>query len=277
MRLKPIFLILNTSLVFLISTGCNSGPSGPEPGTPAFAWASAKQSFASGDFLKTNENLDRAMKSADYALKAIPWSLVMNGGLVRGYSELADDYEQGARVNRSNPAPFRKQTSNYRRFARGLTLQLAEQLRDFKKGTDDPVTLAFPFPSGSQTTPPLLGKVMQGIFPPPAELEDAEKALLTRDVILQTAAVTGSGEDSSKAQEMFKAGDVKIPRATFLAGMGRALADAAELYGPKKLDEPDRAKMFAESAREAMKGAPAGKDTKALNDRLDKILKKKAT
>jgi len=44
----------------LILISC-SGDSGPQPGTPAYDWAAAKQTFAAGDYAKTLDNLDRVV------------------------------------------------------------------------------------------------------------------------------------------------------------------------------------------------------------------------
>ncbi len=280
MKTTNVCLALIVCLSSVAVTSCSGGGSrGPEPGTPAFYWGSAKQSFSGGDFLKTSENLDRAMKSGEFASQAVPWSLVVNAGLIRGYAALADDYELGAKANRSNPAPFRRQSSDYRRLARGLTLQLAEKFQTFQNSKDEQVTLAFPFPSGSQAEPPLMGKVIQGMTPPQSEAEDAQRLALARAMILEASDAAGAGEDSSKAQQMFKSGEVKVPRSTFMVAMARALNQSSILYGPKKLDEPDRAKMFAQMASDALKGAPDSKDVKALNEQIQKTLKplKKAT
>ena len=42
-------------------TSCSSGPQPPQPGTPAFFWAAAKETYRAGDFLKTSENLQRIL------------------------------------------------------------------------------------------------------------------------------------------------------------------------------------------------------------------------
>src|SRR6476659_8917250 len=144
MRSKLMLFVLTGSIpLFLVS--CSNEASGPQPGTAAFYWASARQSFSAGDYQKASDNLDRAMKNAEFGPKALPWSMILDAGLVRGYMDLADNFEQGARANRTNPSPFRRQASNYRRLTRGLTSQLAEKFRDFQKtNKDDQVTLAFP-------------------------------------------------------------------------------------------------------------------------------------
>lgn len=280
MRANRFLPAVSLSIALAGLTACSSGPSKPQPGTPAFSWAAAKETYTAGDYMKTLEHLDKAAKSSEYSAKATPWALIVNAALVKGYAELADDYELGARANRTNPSVFRKRTSDYRRAARPLTLQFAELIRDFEKGKDDPVVLAFPFPSGSQAMPPLFGKVTSGIVPPTAEAEDAQKQMLARAMILTTSDAVGAGEDSSKAQTLFKAGEeVKVPRATFMMAMAKALNEAADLYGPKKMDEPDHAKLFNAAAIDALKGLPETKDVKTLTEKIQKTLKpqKKST
>src|SRR5215472_8569304 len=81
--------------VILISC---SGESGPQPGTPAFYWAAAKQTYAAGDYAKTTDNLDRVVATEnEFTPKARPWLLVLTSGMARGYMELADRFESGAR------------------------------------------------------------------------------------------------------------------------------------------------------------------------------------
>ncbi len=264
---------LTFSLTSLLLTSCSSGPKGPEPGTPAFYWQGAKETFAAKDYMKTLDNLDRAARNAELAPQATAWALIIDAGLIRGYSDLADEFEMGARVNRNNPGAFRKQVSDYRRTARPLTLQLAERFLAFKKGTDAQVALAFPFPAGTASESPLQDKIAKGILPQASELEDTQHAAISRGMVLAATEASGAGNDTTKAQELFKAGDLKVPRATFTQAVGKALFNAAELFGPKKLDEPDRARMFAENAKEALKGAPDSKEMKAINEKIEKILK----
>ena len=135
---------------------------------------------------ENRRNLDRALKSADFTAQAQPWSLVVLAGLGRGYMEMADNFELGARVNRSNPSFFRRQTSDYRHFASAIALQLAQRYRDFEKNNKDAeIVLAFPFPSGSQAMPPAMTKVAGGIAPQQSELDGMQRAELARAMILE--------------------------------------------------------------------------------------------
>ncbi len=128
MRPTKILLTLTVSLISLLTISCSSsGPKGPEPGTPAFYWQGAKETFAAKDYMKTLDNLDRAAKDAELGPKAAAWALIVDAGLIRGYNDMADEFEMGARANRNNPGAFRKLTSDYRRLARPLSLQMAER------------------------------------------------------------------------------------------------------------------------------------------------------
>jgi hypothetical protein len=270
--LLPLTILTITFTFLLIS--CSSGPKAPEMGTPAFYWLAAKESWASGDYMKTADNLDRAMRgSKDHESEARPWSLVLTAGLAKGYIELADTFENGARVNKTNPAAFRKQTSDYRRFARGLALQMTERYRQFEDVKDDPVSLSFTFPSGTQALPPLMTRIGSGMLPAPVDLETAQRAVLQRNVILATARAAGAAEDSSKASQIFRDGEVKVPRPQFMFALAQFLHEISELFGPKKLDEPNMMQLLAEEASHAIKGVPDSKEVKTLNEKIQKALK----
>lgn len=275
MRAKAIVVTLITTITTVSLISCSSGPKGPEPGTPAFYWQGAKESWAIGDFAKTADNLERSMKgSKEHQAEALPWSLVLYGGLAKGYTELADAFETGVRVNKTNPGVFRSQMSNFRKFASQMTLQFAERFREFEQTPKtDQIPLAFAFPAGSQAQSPILNRISTGIVIPTAEIEDGQKPILQRGVILAATRAAGAGEDSSKAQSMFKSGDAKVARADFMLGMATMLQQMSELYGPKKLDEPQRMKLLNEEAKDALQGIPESKDVKTLNDKIQKALK----
>src|SRR5206468_12504255 len=109
-----------------------SGDSGPQPGTPGFFWAAAKQTFAVGDYQKTLDHLDKVVSSEnEFTPKARPMLLVLTSGMARGYGELADRFETGARANKADPGGFRKNMNTYRGQASRLALRFAEVFGDF--------------------------------------------------------------------------------------------------------------------------------------------------
>ena len=270
----PRFGALLLCLSLFIFAGCSKGPSGPEPGSPAFFRASAKQTFAAGDFLKTNEHLDKALKSSEFKATGLPWGLLVNSGLAHGYMEIADSFELGARANKTSSAAFRKQVNDDRRFARGMVLQFAERFQEFRNTVkDDPVKLAFPVPDGTTAPVMLLGRVGTGVQASPQQIEEIHKGALQRAVILEVSRATGSGDDATKARPLFSSGEASVPRADFLYAMASSLHDLADLYSPKKLDEPDQMKMMCQQALDTLKTIPESQKTKDLAAKIEKTMK----
>ena len=257
----------------VIAAGCSSGPQPPQPGTPAFYWAAARSTYAAGDFLKTSDNLSQLSDSAEYGVRTQPWSIVMSAGLAKGYMDLADNFEFGARANRNNPTPFRRQVQQLRSLASADAMQCAETVHKFLAGNKaDPVALEFPYPTGSAAEPVQLQRVAKGMIVPAAEIEDLQKSMVRRGVLLTVTRAVGA-DDTAKALESFKTPDVKVPRAVFLLATAKALYEQADLYTSTKLDQPDRLNLLCEEAGNALKAVPETKETKDLSAKIAKLHK----
>src|SRR5262245_46257001 len=90
----------------LILTSCAEN-NAPQPGTPAFFWKSARDTYAAGDYTRTMDNLEKICSSQnDFTARAQPWLLVLTSGSAQGYMDLADSFEAGARSNRANAPAF---------------------------------------------------------------------------------------------------------------------------------------------------------------------------
>src|SRR5512138_1722946 len=83
--------------VFLILCSCSTQTSTVvKPGTPAFFWGAARETYAAGDYTKALEHLDNLISTEnEYTARALPWSLVLTAGASAGYMEVADAYEAG--------------------------------------------------------------------------------------------------------------------------------------------------------------------------------------
>jgi hypothetical protein len=261
--------------MILMLVACSMGPSAPEKGTPEFYWQAAKEAFLAADYLKAADHIEQIERSENpFTAKARTWKLVLNAGLTKGFMDLADNYEYGARANKANPTPFRRRVSDYRGMAGRMSLQFAETFLKFFANKDPEIVLAFPFPTGSAGQVVALNKVANGIFPAEAEADAAQTRTLGRDVLLAVAKAVGAGEDTAKARALFQGADVKVPRATFILAMATALYDQSQLYGPLKLDTPEKLKMFANYALDAAKSIPETKESKALIAKIQAALKK---
>jgi hypothetical protein len=274
MRAKTYLFLTTTLTLIVLLAACSSGPSAPEKGTPAFYWNAAKETYAAADYNKTLEHLGNLLKTDnEFKAQALPWSMTLTSGLIHGYMELADTYETGARANKTNPGAFRRLTSNYRTFAKRLSLEYASDVQTFQKTSATEVPLSFPFPNGNRALPPTMSRIASGIMPPESEVEANQNQVLQRNVMLQTALASGCGDDTTKAQSLFKTADLKVPRAEFMTAAAESLHDQALLYGPTKLDEPEKMKMLLAEARDSLKNVPENKAVKELTGKLDKAEK----
>ncbi len=126
-RWRAVAIALSIVGLLAVGTSCSSGPQPPQPGTPAFYWAAANETYRAGDVLKTDENLQRILATEnEFSARARAWDAVISAGLTQAYIDLADTWEAGARANRNNPTPFRKQVSALRSQASTSAIQFAE-------------------------------------------------------------------------------------------------------------------------------------------------------
>jgi len=257
----------------LILFSC-SGGNAPQPGTPAFYWAAAKETYAAGDYQKTIEHLGNILSGQnEYVARAQPWMLVLTSGMVQGNMDLAEAFDAGGQANRAKATNFHRQVNTYRGSANTLALQFADNFSKFQS-KDEFVTLAFAYPTGSPTEVVLLNRVAGGAWLPDAEIETAQKRAIERAVLLATCRAAGAKDDPAKAQDLLKTGEAKVPRAAFVQAMAAALFEESQLYSLSKLGQPDKMKIFCSRAQEALKTVPASKESQDLDKKIQAALKK---
>jgi hypothetical protein len=271
-RIGTLFLIAVPGVLYL--TSC-SGPSAPQPGTPRFFWAAANETWAAGDYMKTEEHLSKLVNSQnDYRAKAQPWFLILTSGMTKAYMDLAEYSEFGGRAKPPLAIGFRRNTSNFRTYASRLSLQFAEEFEAFEKlNKDKTIPLAFSFPMGNPTMSAQIQRMGQGNLPNAAALDEIVSQHLKTGVVQATCRAVGATDDIAKAQGIFKAGNVQAPRETFFLSMANALHQQAQMYDRMKLDQPDRMKMFSTHALDIIKGLPETKETADLSKKIQKTLK----
>src|SRR5205823_14680540 len=179
------------------------GPEPPKPGTPAFLWNAARATYHGGDLVKTSETLQQLTRSdSEFAARARPWSIVVSAGLAQGYAETADAYETGARANRANPTPFRKEVNQLRSRASAAAVELAETVHAFLEKDKAPnVQLTFEQPTGAAAQPGGLKKITSGAWLQDSERELLLTAMLQRGVLLGAGRAAGTPEDPAKTLE----------------------------------------------------------------------------
>ena len=269
-------VLLSVAATVLATTSCSSGPEPPKPGSPAFLWNAAKTTYRSGDFVKTSETLQQLTRSdSEFAVRARPWSIVISAGLAQGYAETAEAYEAGARANRANPTPFRKEVNQLRSRASAAAVELAETVHSFLEKDKAPtVLLAFENPTGAAAQPGGLRKVTGGAWIQDSERELLLTAMVQRGVLLSAGRAAGSPDDPAKTLEVLKSGEAQAPRPVFLSGVAKMLYDNSDLFGSMKMDQPNRMRLLCREASESLQGIPESKETKALTTKIHAALKK---
>jgi len=269
-RRVALWALIAANLILFSCSGSNA----PQPGTPAFYWGAAKETYATGDYQKTVENLSNILSSQnDYVARAQPWMLVLTSGMVQGYMDLAESFEAGGKINRAQATNFHRQENTYQGAANTLALQFADTFAKFQS-KDEYVTLAFAYPTGSPTEVVLLDKVAGGAWLPDAEIETAQKRAIEHAVLLATCRAAGAKNDPAKAQDLLKTAEGKVPRAAFVEAMAAALYEESQLYARNRLDQPDKLKIFCTRAEEALKTVPASKESQDLDKKIQTALKK---
>jgi hypothetical protein len=277
---KQSIIWMALALTVVTATSCNTGSQPPRAGTPAFNWQGAQEAWRNGDFVKADSSLQELIRiESDFSARARPWQIVIAAGLVQGYSETADTYDRGARLNRENPMPFHKQATALRSQASTTAVELIEGLHIFMEKQMDPeVRLAFAYPAGTAAQPAALKKVATGMILQESEREGMQLDMLQRGVLLSLCRAAGNPDDTAKTLDKFKTGDVTVPRDVFLFNVAKMMQEQAELFAPNKLDHPGRLKAMVTEALEALHTLPETKETKAVAAKLQGLLKKgKAT
>src|SRR5450759_592484 len=275
-RWRDVVIALGALGLVAAGTSCSSGPQPPQPGTPAFYWAAAKETYRAGDFPKTSEHLQRILASEnEFGARARAWDTVISAGLAQAYIDLADNWEAGARANRLDPTPFRKQVSALRSQASATAMQFTEDIHKVMAVDKDPnLLLAFAYPAGAAAPPAGLKRVAGGILVQDSERDLLQAAMLQRGVLLSVCAVVGSPDDAAAAQEPLKTGEFRVPRDAFLLVAAKSLSEQSELFTGAKLDLPNRLKLLSQEALKALAAIPQSKETMAVNDKIQARLKK---
>ncbi len=274
--MRTHLLLLGMTAGLLATASCSSGPEPPKPGSPAFLWNAARSTYHAGDFVKTGENLQQLIRSDnEFTARSRPWAIVISAGLAQGYAETADMYEEGARANRANPTPFRKEVSQLRSMSSAAAVEFAEGVHVLLEKDKSPnITLAFEHPTGAAAQPGGLRKVAGGAWIQDSERESLLHAMLQRGVVLSAGRSAGSPDDPAKALEVLKNGDAQIARPLFLFASAKMLYDQSSLFSATKMDQPVRLRLMCQVALDALQGVPESKETKALTTKIQAALKK---
>ena len=259
---------------FLILTSC--GPSGPAPGTPAFYWQAAKDTFAAHDYLKTADHLERITRTDnEFTQRALPFDLVVTAGLANAYMDLAGLFDSGIKAtNGANPALF-KARMNYQTLAERRVLEFLQVYLKFEKSAQEPnITLEFGYPGTSMVEPQGMTRIKKdGAILGEAMMVALERRMIEQAIANSACEAVGAPGDPAKAQSLLKSGDAQVPREVFVFSMADHLYDQALLFERTKMDKSDRLKILGDKALAAIKSIKENEAGKSLANKIQFALK----
>lgn len=269
-------LVAGLSLGLVSCSSEKSGPPKAQPGTPGFFWAAANEAYKKGDFAAVVKNLGSLTdKESEYRQKARVWMMVVDMGMARGDMEWADMLEDGGKKARVKQLEFRKLMNDARNAAAQTAMRQVDiahkmlpELKDAK------VAVAFQMPDANKDKPVETEKILKGLLPPEAEMENMRLLMQKRGVLLSAARFGDAGGDIAKATAALSAADASVDTVAFKTYMAGEFAELANVFGPKKLDRAGRAKLLLEEAKEALESVPASPAKAKLAKKIEDTVKK---
>jgi hypothetical protein len=246
-------------LLALLTAALMSCSGTPQPRLTgvAYEYDSAKDMLKKGKYDKALEFSEAPAKASPpnaFTLQAQVFQVVVYGGLIRGYGELADGYRKGSDTTRNAgfKAAFERQRNDSMQYGSRLALGLAELAHKITeaKSLEKEYTLDAPFPSQeSPSSLPQLARVMEGGWIDPEEQETLGKEALLKGINDALAGMAGG--DRSKARTALASGPVKVDGADFGLYMGRELLYAASMFDKKRTRDSTKLRLVCGEADEA--------------------------
>lgn len=243
----------------VVVAGC--GPSAQKATGPAGEYAEATGMFKQGNFdraLDLSEKLAEASPPNAYTERAQVLRLVIFGGRVKAYKELADAYAAGAdKAEKTNfKTEFQRVRSDSLQYAAKAALGLAEtaHLMMAGKGIGKEVVLEAPYPDvEGPTEVTQLDKVKKGEWIEAAEQESA--SLDARHKGMDDELAEALAASRSKARSELTAGPVEINGLDFSIFLTKELLNAATAFDHDHYNDIRKLKLVAQEADQAAQAA----------------------
>lgn len=261
------------SCLFLALTSC--GPRGPAGGTPGFYWQAAKETFATRDHIKTADHLARITKTDnEFTQQALPFRLVVTAGLAKADMDIAGYFDSGIKATKGANAALFRARANYRTLAERWALEFWEAYSKFEKSSPGQnIALAFAYPATTWARLPEVARIKDGGLLGDTIMANLERRTIEQAVAEAAGAAVSAPGDPAKAQALFQAGSVQVPRDVFVLGLARHLYDQAQLFDRSRLDKSDRLQSFCQKGLDALKSIKQSDESKELADRIQFVLK----
>lgn len=264
--------------MLIVVLGLSCSPPQPRPTGVAYEYESAKDMLRKGRFeraLEFSEDPALASPPNAFSQRAQVFQVVVRGGLINGYKELVEAYQEGAEATK-NPrfkGEYSRQRNDNLQYGSRLALGLAEvshRMTETKELAKE-YTLDAPYPSTEgPLTLPQLAKVTDGGWIEPDDQETVGKEALLKGI--NDALADAVGGDRSKARAALAAGPVKIGGVDFGLYLGKQLLIAASLFDKKHGRDSQKLRTVCGEANEVaaaveglLKESPDKDKEKTLN------------
>jgi hypothetical protein len=256
---NPARVALVAALAFLVLIVSCSPPI-KQPVGAERQYLDAKDLFKKGNIDKAldySDDLASATPPNAYTERARTLRLMIYGGRVRAYRELADAYAKGIDKTK-NPkfkAEYQRVRNDALQYAAKAALGVAETAHQMLggDGIGNEVVLDVPYPSveGPENITQL-GPLLEGGWVEPSDQEAA--AVAAREKGIDDELAKAVGGDRAKARTELTAGPVKIPGVDFKMFLGQELFDSAMIFDRKHYSDLQKMKLVAGVADEVVKG-----------------------
>jgi len=247
--------LFNSILVLTAITlaSCSFAPDAAFTDRLSARWHETEQFLAQGDIDGSLQQVEVLLAEDPQRAKAAAWKALLLAGKARGFFELAEAYESGARENHAQVSAFQRASSTYRSRSRAASLALAEVATAAGEYFDrvDTIQLDFPVPPGSISPSPIVRSLEMGRWSPDSQLAAAEDYTIRRAVVLTVC------ESSRGARDLETAAEIgthvpAISRPRLLATVGKVLYQQADLFAKTRLNDPGKRELLLDLSKELL-------------------------
>lgn len=238
--------------VFLIGSGCSSGPA--TSGSEQY-FTDAKSSLAKMDYDAALKNLDRLIKTTEgqpLGKQGAVLRTALLAAMADGTKQMAEAYGGGAGQSGASgrQGKFIKMKSDYYGIARARLMSSMEAVMAQRNKLREPMALEIPFPDFAGTDPAAITKIQNGQWVDDSERYRAEIEAVRNSLARTLARLAGAGDDVHKGHATFDKGGVQIDPRIYLLELSNMFYKLSEMFDRRALDDARYRRISLEVVRD---------------------------